>query len=56
MGKEHADHLINCLEEETYKLTEDWRLILWHLAPMGLQGMKIGYFDVRIYQETIVKI
>jgi hypothetical protein len=22
--KEHADHLINCLKEETYKLTEDW--------------------------------
>ncbi len=24
MGKEHAEHLINCLKEETYKLTEDW--------------------------------
>ena len=24
VGKEHADHLINCLKEETYKLTEDW--------------------------------
>ena len=23
---------------------------------MGLQGMKLGYFDARIYQETIVKI
>ncbi len=24
MGKEHADHLISCLQRETYKLTEDW--------------------------------
>jgi hypothetical protein len=24
VGKEHADHLINCLKEETYKLMEDW--------------------------------
>jgi len=24
VGKEHADHLISCLKEETYKLTEDW--------------------------------
>ncbi len=24
VGKEHAEHLINCLKEETYKLTEDW--------------------------------
>jgi hypothetical protein len=24
VGKEHADHLINCLTTETYKLTEDW--------------------------------
>ena len=24
VGKEHADHLINCLKMETYKLTEDW--------------------------------
>jgi hypothetical protein len=24
VGKEHADHVINCLKEETYKLTEDW--------------------------------
>jgi len=24
VGKEHADHLINCLKDETYKLTEDW--------------------------------
>jgi hypothetical protein len=24
VGKEHADHLINCLKEETYKITEDW--------------------------------
>ena len=24
VGKEHADHLINCLTMETYKLTEDW--------------------------------
>ena len=24
VGKEHADHLINCLKEETCKLMEDW--------------------------------
>ncbi len=24
VGKEHADHLISCLQRETYKLTEDW--------------------------------
>jgi hypothetical protein len=24
VGKEHADHLISCLKQETYKLTEDW--------------------------------
>ena len=24
MGKEHAEHQINCLKEETYKLMEDW--------------------------------
>ena len=24
VGKEHADHLIKCLQDETYKLTEDW--------------------------------
>ena len=24
VGKEHAVHLINCLKEEMYKLTEDW--------------------------------
>ncbi len=24
VGKEHTDHLINCLKDETYKLTEDW--------------------------------
>ena len=24
VGKEHADHLINCLKAETYKLTKDW--------------------------------
>ena len=24
VGKEHAEHLINCLKEEAYKLTEDW--------------------------------
>jgi hypothetical protein len=34
----------------------DRGLILWRLAPMGLQHMKIGYFDARIYQETIVEI
>ena len=34
----------------------DRGLILQHLTPMGSQGTKIGYFDARIYQETIVKI
>ena len=24
VGKEHADHLISCLKQETYKLTKDW--------------------------------
>jgi len=24
VGKEHADHFIQCLQQETYKLTEDW--------------------------------
>jgi hypothetical protein len=24
VGKEHAEHLINCLKDKTYKLTEDW--------------------------------
>jgi len=24
VGKEHADHLIICLKQEKYKLTEDW--------------------------------
>ena len=24
VGKEHADHLISCLKQETYNLTEDW--------------------------------
>jgi hypothetical protein len=24
VGKEHTDHSINCLKDETYKLTEDW--------------------------------
>ncbi len=29
MGKEHAEHLINCLKEETYKLTKDWTADLY---------------------------
>ncbi len=29
VGKEHADHLINCLKKETYKLTEDWTADLY---------------------------
>ena len=24
MGKQHAEHLIICLKDDTYKLTEDW--------------------------------
>ena len=24
VGKEHADHLISCLKQSKYKLTEDW--------------------------------
>ncbi len=35
---------------------QQYKEILRHLPPMGLQGTKAGYFDARIYQETIVKI
>jgi hypothetical protein len=34
----------------------DQGLILRHLAPLGLQGTNIGYFNARIYQETVVEI
>ena len=50
MGKEHADHVINCLKEETYKLTEDWTRglycgisLLWDYKAQILDISMSGY-------------
>jgi hypothetical protein len=58
VGKEHADHSINCLKEETYKLTEDWTgdLYCGILLRWDYKAQKLDIFDAKIYQETIVEI
>ena len=54
VGKEHADHLISCLKQETYKLTEDWAGDLYcgislrwdyvrRTLDISMPGIQIGY-------------
>ncbi len=49
MGKEHADHLINCMKEK-YKLTKDWAgdlycgiTLKWDYAARTLNVSMLGY-------------
>jgi hypothetical protein len=56
-GKEHADHLINCLKEK-YKLTEDWvgNFVLRHIAPVGLCSANAQHCYAGVYKKTIIEI
>ena len=55
MGKEHAEHLINCLKEETYKLMEDWTgnlycgiLLRWDYNAQNLDISMPGYIKKQL--------
>ena len=55
VGKEHADHLINCLKEETYKLMEDWTddlycgiLLRWDYTACTLDILMPGYIKKQL--------
>jgi hypothetical protein len=55
MGKEHAEHLINYLKEETCKLTEDWTrdlycsiLLRWDYKARKLDISMPGYIKKRL--------
>ena len=63
VGKEHADHLINCLKEETYKLMEDWNgdlycgiLLRWDYKARQLDISMPGYIKKQLLKyEHIMK-
>ena len=63
MGKEHAEHLINCLKEETYKLMEDWTgnlycgiLLRWDYNAQNLDISMPGYIKKQLLKyEHIVR-
>jgi hypothetical protein len=63
MGKEHADPLINCLKEETYKLTEDWTgnrycgiLLCWDYEKRILDISMPGYIKKQLLKyENIMR-
>ena len=55
VGKEHADHLINCLKTDTYKLTEDWEgdlycgiSLRWDYAKRRLDISMPGYIKKQL--------
>ncbi len=55
MGKEHAEHLINCLKEETCKLMEDWTgdlhcgiLLRWDYKAQNLDISMPGYIKKQL--------
>jgi hypothetical protein len=55
VGKEHAGHLINCLKEETYKLTKDWTrdlyfgiLLQWDYKAQNLDISMPGYIKKQL--------
>jgi hypothetical protein len=65
VGKEHADHLINCLKEETYKLTEDWTddlycgiLLRWDYTACTLDILMPGYIKKQLlkYEHIMRRI
>jgi hypothetical protein len=65
MGKEHAEHLINCLKEETYKLTEDWTgdlycgiLLRWDYKAQNLDILMPGYIKKQLlkYEHIIRRV
>jgi len=65
VGKEHADHLIDCLKTETYKLTEDWAgdlycgiSLRWDYAKRWLDISMPGYIKKQLlkYKHIIRQI
>jgi hypothetical protein len=65
VGKEHADHLINCLKMETYKLTKDWEgdlycgiLLQWDYAKRWLDISMPGYIKKQLlkYEQIMRRI
>ncbi len=64
VGKDHAEHLINCLKEE-YKLTEDWMGSLycgislnWSYAKQTLVILMPGYIKKQLlkYKHTLRRV
>ena len=45
VGKEHVDHLISCLKQSKYKLTEDWTGNLYCGISLNW-NYKAGYVDI----------
>ncbi len=65
MGKEHVEHLINCLKEKTYTLTEDWTGDLycgislpWDYKARKLEILMPGYIKKQLlkYEHIMQRI
>ena len=65
VGKEHADHLINCLKTETYTPTEDWAgdlycgiLLRWNYEKRWLDISMPGYIKKQVlkYEHIMRRI
>jgi len=65
VDKEHADHLINCLKKETYKLTEDWDgnlycgiSLRWDYKARQLDILMPGYINKQLvkYEHMMRRI
>jgi hypothetical protein len=65
VGKEHAEHLISCLKQETYKLTEDWTgnlycgiSLRWDYARRRLDISMPGYIKIQLlkYEHIMRRI
>ena len=55
VDKEHAEHLINCLKEETNKFTDDWTgdlycgiLLQWDFKVLKLDILMPGYIKKQL--------
>jgi hypothetical protein len=56
VGKEHFDHLIECINTK-YKLTEAWAgSLLWYQAQLGLYRLHPQYFNAGIHQKIAAQV